>query len=417
MIANKKNVCSIDGFQPNSVVQAESVSHVGDLVRRAAAEESAIYPLGGGTMLTQGLPPTRPGHAIDLRQLNQVIDYPSHDMTITVQAGITLAQLQALLAKENQRLPVDVPLAEQATLGGAIATNTSGLRRYGFGTLRDYVIGISVVNDEGQEVKAGGRVVKNVAGYDLCKLHIGALGTLGIVTQVTLKLKPLPEQHALLTLGCKETSLEALLDALHRSRTRPVCIDLLNAAARVAAQSELPRAPWAVVVGFEDNREAAEWQVDQLRRELAEQEISELAVRVGNDAVPLWQALVEFTTRPEACLVFKANVLPSATVAFCREVAALEHGLLLQAHAGNGIVIGQVEAGLSRERAEVLGRKLLEAATERKGNLSLPRCPSEWKKTLPVWGAPPADGWLMRAVKYKLDPRGLFNPDRFVAGL
>src|SRR5207253_9213768 len=132
----------------------------------------------------------------DLRGLAEVIDYPARDMTITVQAGITLARLQALLATEKQRLPVDVPHPDRATLGGALATNASGPRRLGFGTLRDYVIGMTVVNDEGQEVKAGGRVVKNVAGYDLCKLHVGALGTLGVISQATLKLRPRPEEHA-----------------------------------------------------------------------------------------------------------------------------------------------------------------------------------------------------------------------------
>src|SRR5213078_2909532 len=99
----------------------------------------------------------------------------------------------------------------------------------GAGTFRDYVIGISTVNDEGQETKAGGRVVKNVAGYDLCKLHIGALGTLGIITQVTLKVRPRPETQALLIFGCAGTDLEALLDRIHASRTRPICLDLLNA--------------------------------------------------------------------------------------------------------------------------------------------------------------------------------------------
>src|SRR5438874_8668927 len=133
-------------------------------------------------------------------------------MTVTVQAGITLAKLQELLASENQRLPVDVPQAERATIGGALAANVSGCRRYGFGTLRDYLIGISVVNDEGQEVKAGGRVVKNVAGYDLCKLYIGSLGTLGIITQVTLKLKPRPEEEAFVLVGCGHEMVEGLLE-------------------------------------------------------------------------------------------------------------------------------------------------------------------------------------------------------------
>src|SRR5262249_39044525 len=157
------------------------------LVRSAAAEGQALYPLGGRTMLDLGLPPERAGAGVDLRGLDQVIDYPARDMTITVQAGITLSRPADLLRGENQRPPADVPRAREATLGGALAANASGSRRFGFGTLRDYVIGISVINDEGNETKAGGRVVKNVAGYDLCKLHVGALGTLGIITQITLK--------------------------------------------------------------------------------------------------------------------------------------------------------------------------------------------------------------------------------------
>src|SRR5205814_7557519 len=207
-----EHTCLIDGFGPIPVVEPVTVAEVSGVVRRAAQEGQAIYPLGGRTMLDLGLPPGRPGLAVSTTALSQVIDYPARDMTITVQAGITLARLQELLRAENQRLPVDVPQSERATLGGALAVNVSGPRRYGFGTFRDYVIGITVVNDEGHEAKAGGRVVKNVAGYDLCKLHIGALGTLGIITQVTLKLKPRPEEQALLTLGCDSDAVEPLLE-------------------------------------------------------------------------------------------------------------------------------------------------------------------------------------------------------------
>ena len=187
--------CRIDDFGPLPVVRPQSVAEMGDVVRRAAAERQAVYPVGGGTMLGLGLPPSRPGWAVDVRPLNRIVDYPARDMTVTVQAGVSVAELRRVLAAENQRLPVDVPHADRATLGGALAANVSGPRRYGFGTLRDYVLGITTVNDEGQEVKAGGRVVKNVAGYDLCKLHVGALGTLGAIVQVTLKVRPIPESQ------------------------------------------------------------------------------------------------------------------------------------------------------------------------------------------------------------------------------
>src|SRR5207249_9434965 len=135
------------------------------------------------------------------------------------------------LAAETQWLPVDVPQPERAPLGGAAALNLSGPRRVGYGTLRDYVIGISFVTDEAVEVKAGGRVVKNVAGYDLMKLQIGAVGTLGVITQLTLKVKPKPESSVLVTLGCETAALAGVLDRLHASKSRPCAVELLNAAA------------------------------------------------------------------------------------------------------------------------------------------------------------------------------------------
>src|SRR5262249_52731043 len=163
---------------------------------------------------------------------------------------------QELLAAEGQRLPIDVPKPDEATVGGSIAANVSGPRRFGAGTLRDYVIGINTVGEGGHETKAGGRVVKNVAGYDLCKLHTGAFGTLGIITQVTLKVRPLPESRALVAVGCPDTALRHLLDTLHASRTRPICVDAINRAALGPlrqAGAHLPDLDWFAVVGFEDN--------------------------------------------------------------------------------------------------------------------------------------------------------------------
>jgi glycolate oxidase FAD binding subunit len=409
----------IDDFGPLPLVQPSSVAELGDIVRRAAAENQALYPVGGQTRLDHGLPPTKMGLAVDLRRLTQVIDYPASDMTVTVQAGITLAKLQELLATENQRLPIDVPQAEKATLGGILATNTSGPRRYGFGTLRDYVIGISVVNDEGREIKAGGRVVKNVAGYDLCKLFIGSLGTLGIITQVTLKLKPRPEEQALITLGCSPDELEQMLDRLHDSRTRPVCLDLLNPAALAYINQHhglcLPEDSWNAVVGFEDNMTAVAWQVRQLTTEMVAGR--RLDVWVGAPAEPLWRALVELPAWPEASLTFKANLLPHAVAAFCIRAGQLEEELLLQAHSGNGIVIGHAPGDLTLARAQTMLRALADEAAKSQGNVLVLRCPPAWKETLPVWGVPRGDLALMRVVKEKLDPRRLFNPGRFVAGI
>src|SRR5262249_45000758 len=150
-------------------------------------------------------------------------------------------------------------------------------------------------NDVGQEVKGGGRVVKNVAGYDLPKLLIGTLGTLGILTQVTLKLRPRPEEQALVTLGCDRGVLDVLLDRVYATRTRPVCLQVLTAAAaRVVnrhAGNLLPDAPWVVILGFEENQEAVTWQVQQLLKEVPPALAQGLDARVGMAAEPLWQVL------------------------------------------------------------------------------------------------------------------------------
>jgi glycolate oxidase FAD binding subunit len=415
------NVCRIDDLGPLTVVRPQSVAELGDLVRRAAAERQALYPVGGGTMLDLGLPPSRPGWIVDVGALNRVIDYPARDMTITLQAGVTITELQRVLAAENQRLPVDVPRADRATLGGALAANVSGPRRYGFDTLRDYVLGISTVNDEGHEVKAGGRVVKNVAGYDLCKLHIGALGTLGVITQVTLKVRPIPDAQALLALGCDAASLGPLLDLLHASRIRPACLDALNAAAARAVAREanvvLPEAPWVVVIGFEDNTEAVNWQVRRLLHEVLPSAARGLEARAGGASVSLWNALVEAGDPAEARLSFKANLLPGSVASFCLMAAEASDDVRLYAHAGSGIVRGTLGGDLTLGRIQEMLKGLQEAASAAQGNLILPRCPTEWKRSLPVWGRPRSDAAVMREVKSKLDPKGLFNPGRFIDGL
>lgn len=406
--------CFIDEVGPLPIVRPAEPAEVGQLVRQAAAEGKGLFPMGGRTMLDVGLPPARSGIAVDLRGLDRIIDYPARDMTITVQAGITLTRLQEVLAPENQRLPVDVPLAGRATLGGALATNVSGPRRHGFGTLRDYVIGITTINDEGHEVKAGGRVVKNVAGYDLCKLHIGALGTLGIITRVTFKLRPLPEARALVTFGCRGSALASLLDTLHRSRTRPVCVDLLNAAA--AAGLGLPDAEWVLAVGFEESEPCVEWQVRQLIGELPADSVQGLEARAGQAGESLWQSLVEMLLPADARLTFKANLLPSAVAGFCLQAAALHGELRLHAQAGAGIVRGH-STSLTMEQAQALLKELQPAATAAQGSVVVPRCPVAWKQSLSVWGPPRGDWMLMRQVIGQLDPRRLFNPGRYLQGL
>jgi glycolate oxidase FAD binding subunit len=411
--------CILDGFGPLPLVRPGSVQELGDLVRQAGADGTALYPLGGQTQVSLGGPPTIPGQAVDLRGMAQIIDFPARDMTVTVKAGITMHALREILVKENLRLPIDVPQADRATLGGILAANVSGPRRCGYGTLRDYVIGISALNDEGSEFKAGGRVVKNVAGYDLCKLLVGSLGTLGIITQVTLKLRPCAEEHALISLACAAGSLETMLTRLHNSSTRPVCLDVLNqAAARVVfpnAKLAVPDAPWIVLVGYEGNAVAVTWELQQLIQEVGTQ--CRLEARFDYPAQPLWDALIEFAAWQAARMTFKANLLPSAVASFCQSVDQEPNRPAVCAHAANGIVHGQWSADLTKEQAASMLTAWRALARKGQGSVIVPRCAPEWKSTLDVWGPVPGDAWLMREVKAKFDPKRIFNPGRFVGGI
>ena len=368
-----------------------------------------------------GFSAKEPDTVVSLSGLARVVDYPARDMTITVEAGMRMDELQATLATERQRLPIDIAQAGRATLGGALATNTSGPRRFGHGTFRDYVIGISAVDAHGRAIKAGGRVVKNVAGYDICKLLVGSRGTLAIVTQVTLKLRPLAETSALL--WCAFDSFAAIDRALERlltSDARPVAIELLNPASAtlIAASSrcELPTTQPVLCLGVEGSPREVDWQLETLRREVAPFDVkSSEVVSEPAAAAALWQALTEFQTCADDPLTFQANVRPSQCVAFIEQATKLN--VAIQAHAANGIVIGQLpESAATVNETTVILNQLRQTTRSGGGNLHVLHCDPEWQPLLPMCGEAEPSWPLMQDLKQKLDPPGLLNPGLFVEG-
>lgn len=396
----------IDDVGPMAVERPKSTAELCDIVRRCAAEKSAVLPLGGGTMLDYGLPPTRAGVAVDLKGFDQVIDFPARDMTITVEAGMTIAQLSKIVSAEGLQLPIDVPQPETATVGGAIACNVSGPRRYGYGTFRDYLLGITTVNDRGELVSAGGRVVKNVAGYDMMKLHIGALGTLGVITQVTLRLKPIPEAAASREFSCGQQQLGAALEMLFRSSTRPCIVNFRNS--RIGEERT---ARWMFFISFEGNPDSVAWQLQQIQREIAS---------AGYDLVANSASVNETIPRIErntaAAIAFRASLLSSRAAEFCTIGFEIDD-LTLIGMSGGATVRGEFsrEFGQWDQRsASNQCADLIRRAEAFGGNLVIEKCPASWKRLLPVWGRPPEDLALQKAVKRALDSHNLFNPGRFV---
>lgn len=388
-------------------------------LREALDSGTPVYPLGGETSLEQGLPATQSGLGLSLRGLNRVIDYPARDMTITVEAGITMSALAETLAAEGQWLPIEVPQPDQATLGGAVATNFSGPRRYGYGTLRDYVIGIRGIDGHGTTFNAGGRVVKNVAGYDLCKLMIGSFGTLAVITQLTLKIKPRPAATALVV--CDLPSLaaaEPLLATLVELPAPAAAVELLTGSLWESDETLGPTSSGtaARLAVLLDGTAAEVAFLTQTIQDLWEGAgVSNIRHFTGDEVLNFTASLREFPHAPGQ-LVLKANLVSSGVTNFLASLLDVDPHVSVMAHALSGIVIARCALPGS-DAAAALIRRLQPSALALQGNVVVLSASAGLEQTCrTIWGSAPESAGMMRSIKSQFDPHGLLNPGRFVYG-
>ena len=324
---------------------------------------------------------------------DKVIDYPARDMTITVGAALMIGQLRDVLTQENQQLPID-SADDTMTVGDLVAFDVSGPRQYGYGTLRDYLIGIEASDGNGRVFHAGGRVVKNVAGYDLCRMLIGAQGRLGTLRQLTFKLKPRPvEQHLSVAAFRSPKDLDSALERLNLSSTTPQILDVLN---RPAAEKLLPAVdatftsgmPSAfdafLVLGFDGSRKACDWQTKTLAEELHGTAASVTSVARPEATTLYCRAAMQFSagrTAKHAGWSAKVVTLPSRIVAVLQ--IAKDFGLPACGRAGNGIVYldadSAVDLGAVRE-------KLMRLADGNSGHVEIQELHKTWRH--PVMTSP-----------------------------
>jgi glycolate oxidase FAD binding subunit len=360
---------------------------------------------------------------LGLSRINQVFDYPAGDLTVTVGAGITVTQLRQTLAVVSQRLPIDVPQADRATVGGGVATSGSGARRYGGGSIRDYVSGVRAADGRGEAFAGGGRVVKNVAGYDFCKLLTGSLGTLGVITEITFKVRPLPPASALM-FCCPEDQDQAdrLLSALVESQTTPAAIEVLSGpewrqltqVGEFGEFGEIADVGW-LVVGLEGTDAEVTWMVTQLQEEWRQLGVGRSLSLTGDAADLVWQQLTEFPVHAPSPLVLKVSVVPSATMQMVGTLRSIDPHCSIQAHAGNGQIIVRMSEFPSGGLSRALEGILQPAAARARGNVIILSNPSGAEMThRSAWGGTDVPFWLMTDVKRQFDPRDILNPGRFV---
>ena len=377
-------------------------------------------PRGGGTQSGLGAPPRRADIILSMARLNAVVEYAPHDLTVTAQAGLPLADLQRTLGAERQWLALDPPLDPAATLGGLISTNATGARRLRYGGVRDQIIGVRVALPDGTIARGGGKVVKNVAGYDLPKLYTGALGTLGVILSASFRLYPLPLYSATVTLSAE--SLPALCAVVQRILALPLTptsIDIFS--------PEAPEAPYTLAVRFESGVQAA---VEAQARVVGSAPVAEGAhaqpslsdddeIRFWSQRAAIWSApLRTSAARTDASVSLKASLPITGVEGWLAELEdAQRDGALAarwQAHAGHGIIAARLSGAPQALTPRI--EALRDAATARHGSLILTELPPALAGTLDPWGQVGALP-LMRRLKERFDPNGILNPGRFVGGI
>jgi len=418
---------TVDGVVPKVVAFPGSVEEVSAVLAACSEAKAAVVPWGAGVHMGLGGIPKRADVILGLGRLNRALDHEPGDMTSTVQAGMVLSDYQKHLGRQGQFLGLDPPGAGRATVGGILAANASGPRRLRYGTARDQLIGLQVVNPDGTVTKGGAKVVKNVTGYDTNKLYVGSLGTLGVIVEATFRLYPIP--------ACERTWVAAFSTAAKARRVAakildsplvPSALELLNEAAarevsrRVGVTSEVHGVVLAVAVASVP--EAVEAQIRTAQAMAGEADEHE--VLVGQSHEEFWSAVRDFDPGSASAVVLKAGVLLDQTAEAMEfgERLAAGHGLHVAviSEAGTGILrfhFWADEGADGTTRLAEVVEPLRAFALHAKGSLVVLHAPATVKTRVDVWG-PPGKGFaLMRGLKEQFDPGRILNPGRFVGGL
>jgi glycolate oxidase FAD binding subunit len=393
-----------------------TVEELSEILKLAFSERWRVIPAGAGTWLEMGNRPSEFHLIVSTEKLNRILEYEPADLTATVEAGCTLKSFNELAASYGQFIPLDPFGDRNSTIGGIVASASSGPMRCAYGGPRDWLIGLRVVNAEGEISNAGGKVVKNVAGYDLCKLYTGSFGTLAIIAETSFKLRALPADERTLVFYASEPDvLSSLVGLITDSDLQPTCCEMIS-----PCDLPLPieTGRYALALRFLNETEAIEWQITKA---LHLGDGLEATVMSSEDARSFWRFYHESETADRWAYSLRLSALPSDLNRIIIDLNRLLPRAHWRAHAANGVIRVHADAGwldeinrLERYRKPAEFRKLLESCG---GQLVIMRATDDVKMQLDVWGDIGSTAALMLALKEKFDPQKQLNMGRFVAGI
>ena len=408
---------------PTVAVLPANIHELSGVMAEASKADLTVAPRGGGTRTELGNPISRLDVVADLSRLDGIVQHNPGDLTMTVEAGATLDAVQRALAQHGQFLALDPPLPSRATVGGTLATGSSGPSKWQFGHPRDLVIGMKLVQADGKMVKSGGQVVKNVSGYDMARLHIGGLGSLAVIAEVSFKLTPLPHSETTLVaaFGSDREALDAGQKIFH-SETAPLALTYLDDG--VNRRSDLGCEGGGHFLGIRlgGRPRTVERQVRDCRSICGQRGAARVELLDRDRAGVLWRRLADFgwdrrTAPAIGCRIF----LPPSRLRDLGAVVRHEEisgrmSVEMVCHVGYGTaLVGWHPAGdLSPGQAERVVVRTREAVHALGGRVVVERCPLEVKHNLDVWDEIGEPLQIMRRMKQQYDPKGTLNPGRYV---
>lgn len=408
---------SLSGMRAAEIFSPRDAAELAECLAQCNADKRAVVPWGGGTLQHLGNAPTRYDAVICTTGLNQVVGYAPDDLTATFGAGMTLAEIGRVLEENGQFLPIDVPHPERATIGGVLASGMNGGLRLRYGPARDFMLGNRFATVDGQIIKAGSKVVKNVAGYELHKVQVGALGTLGILTEATFKLFPkMPEQMSVWATFDNLENACAAVPLIWNLATPPLAIELMD---RGTASMVDPNGAgeWCIAARFGGTKATM-----AAARDLCMQAAKEKQARgaeVIADGARFWEALADMPAtmrenEPGALLV-RASVPPKELQAALRILIDSAPTPLIFAHAAVTSIYARYDGDETQAAGLVTG--LRERLRDVHGHLVVESVPGDLEKKIEAWDEVGDTFRLMRALKHKFDPNNILNPGRFVGGI
>ncbi len=395
---------------PAGVVYPQTQAELAETLALAKAEGWSILPFGSGSKLAWGGLSRPVQLGVSTARLNRLVEHAAGDLTITAEAGATVASLLPQLQQHRQCFGFNPAYPQRATLGGVVATADTGWMRQRYGGLRDMLIGVSLVRADGQRAKAGGRVVKNVAGYDLMKLMTGSWGSLGLVSEVTLRLYPQTEASKTLAIAGEASALDRLLARVLRSGLTPTGLSLVSGSA--LSQLGYGAHP-GVLARFQSVTVGVESQVDILSRWAGELGLT-AATAVGEAEQTLWQQLQDLRERPNpdpegVWVMAKVGLMPAKAIATLRQLESMVTVMAAVTHVGSGL--GWISLNLQTAAELDRIRQLYQGQG---GFLSVMAAPADWKQRFDIWGYSGNALPLMARIKQQFDPDSRLSPGRFL---